>query len=460
MIADVPLGVFLSGGVNSSTVVALMQAQSSRPIQSFSIGFHDKAYDEARYAREVARHLGTDHTEMCVSPEEAMGVIPQLPTLFDEPFADSSQIPTYLVSRLARQRVTVSLSGDGGDELFGGYNRYLQVRRLWNKIRCLPQPMRAAFAALLGSVPPGAWDGLFRSASPMLPRKARISQPGEKIGKLLNILDVTSADAMYQRLVSCWNDPCGIVLNASEPPASWAGFSDCAELEDITERMMFQDTITYLPDDILVKVDRASMGVSLEAREPLLDHRLLEFAWRLPLSMKINQQTGKRPLREVLYRYVPAALIERPKAGFAIPLGDWLRGPLRDWAEALLQESRIRSEGILDPIPIRAKWAAHLSGQQDQHNHLWSVLDVPILAGSLEDIAERRERIDRHAQGSRNRRRRLHRISSVPAPVGARRRSYRSRQPQRLLRRRFETRAIGTVTILSGVSLCLPRTRR
>ena len=376
MIADVPLGVFLSGGVDSSVVVALMQAQSSRPVQSFTIGFREESYNEAHHARAVAQHLGTDHTELIVSPEEAIAVIPRLPTLFDEPFADPSQIPTFLVSQLARKSVTVSLSGDGGDELFGGYNRYFWGRSLWKRMSRIPRAARSAGAGLMNALPPAAWDSLFRLAGPLLPSGARQRNPGDKIAKLAEIMGADGPDALYLALVSHWKQPTQLVEGSQEPLTPFTDRTQWADLSDFTLRMMFLDTVSYLPDDILVKVDRASMGNSLEAREPLLDHRILEFAWQLPMEMKIRGGQGKWLLRQVLYKYVPQALIERPKTGFGVPIDEWLRGPLRDWAESLLAESSLKRQGVFHPPLIRKKWAEHLSGRHNWQYYLWNVLMV------------------------------------------------------------------------------------
>jgi asparagine synthase (glutamine-hydrolysing) len=374
MIADVPLGVFLSGGVDSSTVVALMQVQSSRPVKTFTIGFEEDGYNEARHAKAVACHLETDHTELYLSSAEALTVIPKLPSLYDEPYADSSQIPTYLVSALARREVTVSLSGDGGDELFAGYNRYFWGRALWKRLRLLPRPMRGTAAAALQTLSPHSWDTLFHRLDAVLPKRLKQAQPGDKIAKIAQVLAVDSPESMYRELVSHWKDPAGMVRQACEPATALTDRAQWASLPDFTQRMMFFDTVTYLPDDILVKVDRASMGVSLEAREPLLDHRIVEFAWSLPLTMKIRNGEGKWALRQVLYQYVPKELIERPKMGFGIPIDSWLRGPLREWAEALLDEHRLNQEGFFDPQPIRKKWAEHLSGKHNWQYYMWSVL--------------------------------------------------------------------------------------
>lgn len=374
MISDVPLGVFLSGGIDSTVVTALMQKQSSRAVKTFTIGFHESGYNEAEHAKAVALHLGTEHTELYVTPDEALAVIPRLPQLYDEPFSDSSQIPTYLVSALARQHVTVSLSGDGGDELFGGYSRYFWGRSIWRKIGWMPAAMRVAVARSLAVPTPAFWEGAFRALSPVLPRSVMQVNPGDKLAKLAEVLAVRSPDEMYRGLVSHWKNPLEVVTGTDEPSTLLNRPEEWAKLDDFTARMMFFDLVTYLPDDILVKVDRASMGVSLEAREPLLDHRLVEFAWRLPMRMRMRGEQGKWALRQVLYRHVPPALIDRPKMGFGVPIDRWLRGPLRDWAEALLDERRLKQEGYFDPAPIRTKWQEHLSGRRNWQYLLWDVL--------------------------------------------------------------------------------------
>jgi len=374
MVADVPLGAFLSGGIDSSTVVALMQAQSDRPIKTFTIGFREQSYNEAEHAKAVARHLRTDHTELYVTPAEAMAVIPRLPLLYDEPFADSSQIPTFLVCQLARQGVTVSLSGDGGDELFGGYNRYFWGRRIWRNIGWMPRRLRAGSASMLRLMGRGRWRKAVDTISDATHGAHRMRNVGDALQKLADIVDVASPDDMYRRLVSHWKDPAAIVLGAKEPPTVLTDRAQWARLADFTQRMMYLDLVSYLPDDILVKVDRAAMGVSLETRVPLLDHNVVEFAWRVPLSMKIRNGQGKWLLRQVLYRYVPKELVERPKTGFGVPIDVWLRGPLRDWAESLLDEARIRREGFFDPKPIRQKWHEHLAGRHNWQYYLWDVL--------------------------------------------------------------------------------------
>jgi asparagine synthase (glutamine-hydrolysing) len=370
MLADVPLGAFLSGGVDSTAVVALMQSQSGRPVRTFSIGFHESGFDEAPHARAVARHLGTDHTELYVSQREVIDVTTMLPSIFDEPFADSSQIPTFLVSQLARRHVTVSLSGDGGDELFAGYNRYFFARQLWNKIGRMPKSVRKMASSQLRAAP-GMWTGIFKRAMPLLPPQWQVNNPAAKIESLASILVLESKEALYDRLLSHWRDPDALLPDTAEPRTSLNDPEQQASLDDYTERMMYCDLVNYLPDDVLVKVDRASMAVSLEARVPLLDHRVVEFAWRLPLSMKISQKGGKQLLRKVLYKYVPPSLIERPKQGFGVPMGEWLRGPLRDWAEDLL-DARSLGE-TFNAAPIRATWDNHLQGR-DAAQKLWNVL--------------------------------------------------------------------------------------
>ncbi|MBN1428634.1 MAG: asparagine synthase (glutamine-hydrolyzing) [Anaerolineae bacterium] len=373
MIADVPLGAFLSGGIDSSTVVALMQAQSARPVKTFSIGFHEEIYNEAPFAKTIARHLGTEHTELYVTPEEAMAVIPRLPALYDEPFADSSQIPTFLVSELARRHVTVSLSGDGGDELFTGYDRYAIGRDIWGKIGWLPGAGRGLLAKGMTALSPSAWDALLKPILPLLPYGARL-RAGERLHRLAEILRVGNPQAMYLGLLSHFLEPASMVVGGFEPDTIAGDYTRWGHLPDFTQQMMYLDLVTYLPDDILTKVDRASMGVSLEARVPLIDHRVVEFAWRLPLSMKVRGNCSKWLLRQVLYRYVPQKMIERPKMGFGVPIGVWMRGPLRDWVESLLDERRLREEGYFEPDPVRKLWHDHLAGTHDEKYRLWDFL--------------------------------------------------------------------------------------
>lgn len=374
MIADVPLGAFLSGGIDSSAVVALMQKLSARPVKTFTIGFHEKDYNEAEHAEAVARHLGTEHTELYVSPEQARAVIPQLPQIYDEPFADSSQIPTHLVSSLAREHVTVSLSGDGGDEIFGGYNRYLFTKELWGQISRIPKPFRSAAARGLKAVPPRTWNMLGRAAGNMLPKLARVDRLGDKLHKGAPLLRSQSAAELYSGMLSLWRDPQSVVVGAAEPPSQATGHAPSLHGLGVIERMMALDMLGYLPDDILVKVDRAAMAISLETRVPYLDHHVAEFAWQLPFEFKIRDGQTKWILRKLLDRYIPRRLIERPKMGFGIPLGTWLRGPLRDWAEALLDERRLRDEGYFRPERIRRMWEAHLHGSVDEQYRLWGVM--------------------------------------------------------------------------------------
>jgi asparagine synthase (glutamine-hydrolysing) len=369
MVSDVPVGAFLSGGIDSSTVVSLMQRVSSYPVKTFSIGSTVAAFDEAGHARRVSGHLGTEHTELIVSEEEARAVIPRLPMIYDEPFADASQIPTFLVAQLARQSVTVSLSGDGGDELFAGYNRHVLVEQLWGRLRSIPHWTRRAMAAAILAIPPQVWDRQFGS----LLRRTGV-QSAWRLHKLAEVIDASSRHDMYARLVSHWPARSRIVPDVTQIDGLVDRPTEWARLPTFTEAMMFVDFVTYLPDDILTKVDRASMAVALEARVPLLDPRLVEFAWRIPLHQKLRDGHGKWLLRQVLYRHCPPALIDRPKAGFGVPVGVWLRGPLREWAESLLDPARVGEEGFFDVSQVRARWHEHLTGQRDHEYLLWNVL--------------------------------------------------------------------------------------
>jgi asparagine synthase (glutamine-hydrolysing) len=386
-LADVPLGAFLSGGVDSSCIVALMQAQAASPVKTFTVGFEEAAFDESPHARAVAEHLGTEHNELFVSAKQAQAVIADLPTVYDEPFADSSQIPTHLVCKAARQQVTVALSGDAGDELFGGYNRYFWGPRIWSRLAWLPYPARQALGVAIRAVPTAGWDSLSRPVNALLPDSKNITRAGINAHKLAARLSgVRDMDDLYKSLVSEWQDPAQVVKGAgggsggdtgvvlSEPASMLSDPWPAAGVEQGQHRMMYRDSMTYLSDDILCKVDRAAMATSLETRVPFLDHRVAELAWRLPLNMKIRNGQGKWALRQVLYKYVPKNLIERPKAGFAIPIGQWLRGPLKDWAEALLDEKRLEVEGYFYSKPIRDKWVQHLSGRYDHTASLWAVL--------------------------------------------------------------------------------------
>jgi asparagine synthase (glutamine-hydrolysing) len=370
MMSDVPLGAFLSGGIDSSTVVALMQTQSSRPVKTFTIGFNEDDYNEAKYAKEVSRHLGTDHTELYVSAEQAMEVIPKLCTIYDEPFSDSSQIPTFLVSQLAKQHVSVSLSGDGGDELFCGYNRYLMTKNWWKKLRSIPLPLRKILSSSIKSISPQHWNKLLK----LLPSLNFHNNFGDKMHKGADVLDSKNLSDLYYRLVSHFKRPSEIVINSKEPNTFLTNYKPEMPGLDEQQQMMALDSISYLPDDILVKVDRAAMATSLETRVPFLDHRVVEYIWQIPQSLKLRNGQSKWILRQILYQYVPKKLIERPKMGFGIPIDSWLRGPLRDWAENLLNETRLQQEGYLNSDQIRIKWTEHLSGKRNWQYHLWDIL--------------------------------------------------------------------------------------
>jgi asparagine synthase (glutamine-hydrolysing) len=382
-LADVPLGAFLSGGVDSSVIVALMQQQAARPVKTFTVGFEEAGFDESPYARAVAKYLGTDHAELFVSSAEAQAVIAQLPAMYDEPFADSSQIPTHLVCRAARQHVTVALSGDAGDELFGGYTRYFWGPRIWAKLAWLPYPVRQALGVAISAMPIAGWNALSRPINALLPGGGGIAHAGDKAHNLsARLRGVRNLDDLYLSLVSEWQDPAQVVRGDNsctvvEPSNVLADPLPEGDLTDLTNsplRMMYRDSMTYLPDDILCKVDRAAMAASLETRVPFLDHRVAGLAWQLPIHMKIRGGQGKWALRQVLYKHVPRELIDRPKAGFGIPVGQWLRGPLRPWAESLLDQNRLNAEGYFYPTPIRKKWVEHLAGQRDHTASLWAVL--------------------------------------------------------------------------------------
>ena len=370
-VADVPVGAFLSGGIDSSTVVGLYQAHTPGKVRSFTIGFEDAAFDEAPYARQVATHFGTDHHEHRVTVADAQAVIPLLPTIYDEPFADSSQIPTFLVSQFAREHVTVVLSGDGGDELFGGYNRYLVAARLWDRVQSLPRPVRGALGGFAASVPPSAWNALVAMKS----GSRRSSHFGASLQKLARTAGgAVNLSDFFARFLDQWCDEGSPVL----PLASGSGEAAyCLLLPDGTPTatcMMLADATAYLPDDILCKVDRAAMAVGLETRIPFLDHRVTAVAARIPIAMQIRGGTGKRMLRSLLARHAPPALFDRSKAGFAIPVGEWIKGPLRDWAEALLDPTRLRREGWFDADKVARRWHAHVSGRTDATAALWTIL--------------------------------------------------------------------------------------
>lgn len=370
MEADVPLGAFLSGGIDSSVVVALMQAQASRPVQTFTIGFDVPGYNEAQHAKAIAAHLGTDHAELYVSPQAALDLVPRLAHIWDEPFADSSQIPTLLLSQMTKESVTVSLSGDGGDELFCGYNRYGQGYTLHRHLRRLPGPLRQAIVAGLKIAPAHAID----RAMGLVPRRFRYPALGDRLHKLADVLSHGEGDAFYRRLVSQFQDPQAMIPGAVEATTLLARQDEWPSLTDFRETMMYLDTLTYLPGDILTKVDRASMAVSLEARVPFLDHRVIEFAWSLPFDMKNNSGQMKWALQQVLGRHVPRQLFDRPKMGFGIPIEHWLAGPLRDWAEDLLSEESLDRDGYFDTAAVRKLWSEHCSGRRRWHHQLWTVL--------------------------------------------------------------------------------------
>ena len=373
MEADVPLGAFLSGGVDSSLVVALMQAQSARPVKTFSIGFHEKGYDEAVHASAVARHLGTEHHELYVTAQDALNAVPKLPAMFDEPFSDSSQIPTFLLSQMTRQQVTVSLSGDGGDELFGGYTRYFKARDIERCLSWIPAGMQRHAARSL-TRHAGFYASLLAGVNLCVPARARLKRPHSKIGVLASMLEAGPQEQRYRLLMSHLRDPASVVRHAREPFTELSQPGLGPQVHELFERMMYSDLVTYLPGDILTKVDRASMAVSLEARVPLLDHRVVEFAWRVPMHQKVRGREGKWLLRQVLYRHVPRALIDRPKKGFGVPMGAWLRGPLREWAQSLLDPRRLREEGYFDPNYVSTMFADHLAGRVNEGGRLWDVL--------------------------------------------------------------------------------------
>jgi asparagine synthase (glutamine-hydrolysing) len=369
MVADVPLGMFLSGGIDSSTIAALMQASSPRPIRTFSIGFREQTYDEAQHAKHIAAYLGTDHTELYITPAEAQAVIPKLPQIYDEPFADSSQIPTYLVAEMTRRYVTVALSGDGGDEIFAGYNRYGQGLALSRMLRLLPRPGRAALASTIVTITPRMWD----RASFLLPRRIRPRLAGDKLYKLADVL-LEDAVGFYRRLVTQWSEAWSLVRGVAAPQEALFDAKLRERFGDDVSWMQFLDTLTYLPDDILTKVDRASMAVALEVRVPLLDQRIVELSWRLPQRFKLRGGASKWLLRQIAYEHVPKKLLDRPKMGFAVPIEHWLKGPLKEWAGDLLDSSTIDRAGLLDPIPIARKWAEHQTGTRNWQHFLWNVL--------------------------------------------------------------------------------------
>jgi asparagine synthase (glutamine-hydrolysing) len=368
MIADVPLGAFLSGGVDSSAVVALMQKHGTSPLKTFTIGYSERDFDESEYARKIAEHLGTHHRELIVEPRHIHEILPRLPEWYDEPFSDTAQIPTFLLSQLTRQEVTVALSGDGGDELFAGYNRYFKVEKKWRRVAEMPEAVRPALSKILGIFP-----HLFDELLALGPRK--ISNISKKLRRLGESFTWENGDALNRHLLSRWGNPMTIVPGAVlEPKGAFWDDTLAKDLPDLVTRLQFTDIVTNIPDQVLTRFDRASMAVSLEVRVPILDHRVVEFVWSLPRHMKIRHGERKWILRQILYKYVPKKLIERPKMGFGIPLDGWIRGPLRDWSEELLSERALKEAGLLNPVPIRKKWAQHLSGTYDFKKQLWSVL--------------------------------------------------------------------------------------
>jgi asparagine synthase (glutamine-hydrolysing) len=374
MCADVPLGAFLSGGIDSSTVVALMQAQSSRPVRTFSIAFDQAEHNEAHHAAAVAKHLGTDHTEIPLTGKDALDVVPRLATIYDEPFADASQIPTYLVCREARREVTVALSGDGGDEVFGGYNRYVHGERMIMGLGRVPRPARRLLAASIATVGTGGWDRAYRTLEPLMPARMHHRLPGQKLHRLGYLMQQQGAAAMYRALVSQWPHPERLVPGSRIVPDAVDRALRASAPRGLLSRMMLADQSSYLVEDQMTKVDRASMSVSLEVRVPLLDHRVVELAWRLPEHLKVRDGVGKWVLRQVLYRYVPHKLVDREKMGFSVPLGAWLRGPLREWAESLVSVERLSHEDLLHAPPIRAAWRRVLGGDDQSALGIWAVL--------------------------------------------------------------------------------------
>ncbi len=374
LISDVPLGAFLSGGIDSSVIVALMQKNSTQSVKTFTIGYSEGSHNEAVHARQVAEHLGTDHTELRVSPDDALKLVPKLPDIYSEPFSNSSQLPTYLICQLTSQHVKVALDGDGGDELFGGYNRYLGGYKVWSQLKTLPLPLRKVISVFLQSVPTHRWDSAYKLVNSFIHRSQGIAWPGDKLHKIADAMRINQGELYYADRLSHWKNANQVVLDAPEAATFLNSRDTWPQANDLRDWMMAMDAKHYIPEDNLVRLDRAAMACSLETRAPLLDHRLVELAWTMPLHMKIRNGTGKWLLREVLYQYVPRELIDRPKMGFAAPIGQWLRNELRDWAEDLLDEAKLRDEGYFDPAPIRGLWEAHLAGHGNKEGYLWDVL--------------------------------------------------------------------------------------
>ena len=370
MMSDVPLGAFLSGGIDSSLIVALMQTQASQPIKTFTIGFHEQSYNEAKYAKTLAKFIGTDHTEFYVSDKQALEVIPKLSNIYDEPFSDSSQIPTYLVSHLAKENVKVSLSGDGGDELFCGYNRYVMSKNWWNKLSTIPLPLRKFLADRITSISSNSWSKILK----IFLRSNYLGNLGDLMFKFSRVLRCETLDDAYLKLTSHIDNPTEIVLNSKKIETRLSKYNSELGQFDNQQKMMIFDALTYLPDDILVKVDRASMANSLEIRAPFLDKRIVEYSWKIPQSLKLKDNRGKWILREILRKYVPNSIIERPKMGFGVPIDSWLRGQLRDWAETLLNETRLKNDGYFDHNHIKKVWNQHLSKKKNWQYHLWDIL--------------------------------------------------------------------------------------
>ncbi|WP_027720792.1 asparagine synthase (glutamine-hydrolyzing) [Maridesulfovibrio zosterae] len=374
MISDVPLGAFLSGGIDSSLIVSLMQQCALAPVKTFTIGFNDKAYNEAAEAKAVAKHIGTEHTELYVSPKDALEVIPKIPHIWDQPFSDASQIPTHLVSCMTREHVTVALSGDGGDELFAGYNRHFKGCSLWNRLKLIPAPLRDLGAKAISSISPASWNKVFKMYGPILPSALQMRLPGQKLHKLSDVMAARSESDYYKFLTSNWFNPDQVVNSANEFEGPFQNSSMQPNQDNLTAWMQYMDAATYLPDDILTKVDRAAMATSLETRAPFLDHEVVEFSQRLPMHLRIQNGQGKYALRQILYKYVPRELIERPKMGFGIPIDSWLRGPLSEWAEDLISPDRLERDGYFNVGEVRLAWNEHRLGTKDNQYRIWNIL--------------------------------------------------------------------------------------